>query len=283
MVRSIATFLILAMMATPMLAQDDRLDDLSFDEEPLQDEAVPYFAVGLGPVLNVAFPNVDALNTKAADMGLDEMSTPVIQWGAEIFTAIGLIPNVRAGFSWVSGTSRNSKDNVDLGQGASGTRSMEYNLSNRTIHVDYAIVPAKGLAILPGVGLGFGTQTTLELPEHHGRYLGELRRCTQHLLGTGAQYPDARPASEHRVRLYPVHRSPCRGGLQLAVQRQRLERQPRRHRERSSGRPEHERLQRSDRSVRRPLQLIRGLVAQRLEQRTHNPLAAGSNPAGPTM
>ena len=33
------------------------------------------------------------------------------------------------------------------------------NVSNRTIHVDYAIVPAKGLAILPGVGFGFGTHT----------------------------------------------------------------------------------------------------------------------------
>lgn len=27
---------------------------------------------------------------------------------------------------------------------------------------------------------------------------------------------------------------------------------------------------------------MKGLLAQRLEQRTHNPLVAGSNPAGPT-
>jgi len=161
MVRSVATFLTLVLLATPLMAQDDRLDDLSFDEAPLQDEAVPYFAVGLGPVLNIAFPNVDALNTMATspEMGLDAVSTPVIQWGAEIFTAIGLVPNVRAGFSWVSGTSRTTKENVDLGNETTGTRSIEYNLSNRTIHVDYAIVPAKGLALLPGVGLGFGTQT----------------------------------------------------------------------------------------------------------------------------
>jgi len=159
MVRSIATLLTLILLATPILAQDDRLDDLSFDEAPLQDEAVPYFAVGLGPVLNVAFPNMDALNARTGDLGLGDMNTPVIQWGAEMFTAIGLIPNVRAGFSWVSGTSRSSKDNLDLGDGVTGTRAIEYNLSNRTIHIDYAIVPTKGLAILPGVGFGFGTQT----------------------------------------------------------------------------------------------------------------------------
>lgn len=140
-------------------AQDDRLDDLSFDESPLQDEVVPYFAVGLGPVFNVAFPNVDDLNAAAQAMGLDALSTPMIQWGAEIFTAVGIIPNLRVGFSWVAGSTQTSAPNVDLGNDLTGTRTMAYSLSHRTIHVDYALVPAKGLAILPGLGFGFGSQT----------------------------------------------------------------------------------------------------------------------------
>ena len=160
MLRSISTLIAIALLTVPVLAQDDRLDDLSFDEAPLQEESVPYFAVGLGPVLNVAFPNLDDLNTRAEGMGLDDMSSPVLQWGAEIFTAVGIVPNLRVGFSWISGTSRTSMSNIDIDNaGTMGSRSMEYNLSNRTIHVDYAVVPVKGFAILPGVGFGFGTQT----------------------------------------------------------------------------------------------------------------------------
>jgi len=159
MLRSVAALLTLTLLAGPVFAQDDRLDDLSFDEAPLQDEAVPYFAVGLGPVLNVSFPNVDAANARAAELGLDELSSPMIQWGAEIFTAIGIVPNVRVGFSWIAGSTTSTKSEVDLGDGTLGSRSLEYSLSNRTILVDYAIVPAKGLAILPGAGFGFGTQT----------------------------------------------------------------------------------------------------------------------------
>lgn len=144
-------------------AQDDRLDDLSFDETPLQDEVVPYFAVGLGPAFTVSFPDMTALDARAQQLGLDALPGPMMQWGAEIFTAVGIIPNLRVGFSWLAGSSTTSKSNIDLSGGQPvqvlGTRTMSYAASNRTIHVDYAFVPAKGLSVLPGLGFGFGTQT----------------------------------------------------------------------------------------------------------------------------
>ncbi|MGA0045228.1 MAG: hypothetical protein ACO3I4_03125 [Candidatus Kapaibacteriota bacterium] len=159
MVRWLCAITLVITGTLSLSAQDDRLDDLSFDESPLQDEVVPYFAVGLGPVFNVAFPNVEDLNAAAQTMGLDALSTSMIQCGAEIFTAVGIVPNLRVGFSWVAGSTQTSKSNVDLGDGVSGTRTMAYTMSNRAIHVDYALVPAKGLAILPGLGFGFGSQT----------------------------------------------------------------------------------------------------------------------------
>ena len=48
---------------------------------------------------------------------------------------------------------------ITPGDSITGKRSAEYNLRTIGIHVDYALVPTKGLAILPGVGIGFGTQT----------------------------------------------------------------------------------------------------------------------------
>lgn len=157
MKRTLAIFFLLAISLTPMMAQDDRLDELGFEEAPLKDEPIPYFAVGVGPILNVAFPNIDDVNARAVELGLDEMSTPMLQWGVEIFSAIGVIPNVRAGFSWVNGEVKTNKSMTVDGQ--SVDRAMNYDMSLATIYADYAIVPTKGLAILPGLGFGWGTQT----------------------------------------------------------------------------------------------------------------------------
>ena len=161
MLRTITLLLVAFMVAVPMTAQDDRLDELDFDEAPLEDEAVPYFAVGIGPVLNIAFPNLDDLNTRASDLGLGEMPTPMFQWGVEAFTAIGFVPNIRVGFTWFNGTSNvSSGDFSDItGDGTLLKREQQYDVSSSTIVVDYAFVLAKGLALAPGVGFGWSTQT----------------------------------------------------------------------------------------------------------------------------
>lgn len=157
MVRSfVAAFASLCIL-TPALAQDDRLDELSFDEEQLKEEVVPYFAIGVGPVFNFALPSTTDVNARAAALGLSDMKTPMVQVGAEIFAAIGVVPNVRLGFSWVAGTSTASKD---LTVGATSVkRTMNYSITSRAFHLDYAITPMKSLSILPGVGFGWGEQS----------------------------------------------------------------------------------------------------------------------------
>ena len=163
MTRSIASIIFGLLVALPLVAQDDEIDDLTFEEVELQDEDVPYFAVGLGPVLSLSFANVTDLNARNAPLGIPEFGTTAVQWGAELFTAIGVVPDVRLGFSYVSGTSRAVSGNTMLlmanGDSVAGKNSAEYNLRNLGIHADYAFVPVKGLAILPGIGLGFGSQT----------------------------------------------------------------------------------------------------------------------------
>ncbi len=137
-------------------AQDDRLDELDFDEAPIRDEAVPYFAVGVGFGATVSWLPMDDVNVRAQESELGAMSTPMILWGGEVFAAIGVIPNVRLGFSWMGGLNTQSTD-VPVGD-QSMKRTMEYLASHSTFHAEYAIAIAKGLAIVPGTGIGFSNQ-----------------------------------------------------------------------------------------------------------------------------
>jgi len=154
MTRSLIAILVALTLVSTSWAQDEKLDDLSFEEAPLKDEAVPYFAIGVGPVFNFAFASTADVNSRAAAIGLGEVSSPVFQIGAEIFTAVGVIPNLRLGFSWTSGSNSSTAD-VTVGS-VFVQRSMRYGITSRTFHLDYAWVPVKSLAILPGVGFGWG-------------------------------------------------------------------------------------------------------------------------------
>jgi len=157
--RILAALVAISLTTSVVIAQDDKLDDLTFEEMPLKDESVPYFAVGVGPTLSLYMPNYDDVNALGAKLGIGTMSGPIAQWGGEIFTAIGVVPNMRVGFSWVTGNNSASKDTVLVSGGPSYTRAIKYNVSMRTLKIDYAIVPFKSFAIIPGVGLGFGTLT----------------------------------------------------------------------------------------------------------------------------
>ncbi|HLP29623.1 MAG TPA: hypothetical protein VK147_13375 [Candidatus Didemnitutus sp.] len=154
--RSLIAILMALATLSPLWAQDEKLDDLSFEEAPLKDEAIPYFAVGVGPAFNFVFNSMTDVNARAKELGIGELQTPVFQLGAEIFTAIGVIPNVRLGFSWVSGSTSSSAD-VKVNNVAV-KRTLLYGISSRTFHLDWAWVPVKSLAILPGLGVGWGDQ-----------------------------------------------------------------------------------------------------------------------------
>jgi len=141
-----------SMIAT---AQDDRLNSLNFDEEPLPEETTPYSAIGVGPVLNLFMPNVTDVNAKAASLGLPNLSSPLLTFGAEFYTAVGIVPDVRIGFSWLSGTISSSGD-FNAPGGTSVRKSVDYSVSTKTIHIDYALRVSPSFTILPGAGICWG-------------------------------------------------------------------------------------------------------------------------------
>ena len=133
-------------------AQDDKLDKLSFEESPLLDEKQPYFAVGGGFLGTFLFTNFDELNVSSTAFGVGEFKSPVFLTGAQGFTAIGVIPNIRIGVLSVGG-----KATSQVTDTASITKTIEYSTSLTGLTLDYAIQPFKHFAVVPGVMLGFGT------------------------------------------------------------------------------------------------------------------------------
>jgi hypothetical protein len=146
-------------LSVNLFAQDDRLDDFSFDEEPLQEESVPYFALGGGGTVNFAFVNYDDINsfiTSAENNTmLDEMDGQMLTWGFEIFTGVVFVPNMRAGYYYTNGAKISSKD-VDI-NGTMYNRNLEFRALQHGINLEYAWSPVKSFAFVPGVGIGWGT------------------------------------------------------------------------------------------------------------------------------
>lgn len=194
MKRSLAALFAFTLLATTLVAQDDKLDDLTFEEMPLKDESVPYFAVGVGPTLSLFMPNYDDVNnTLGKQLGMEALSGPMFQWGGEIFTAIGVVPNMRVGFSWITGNKSVSRDSTPAETGSSKiTRTMKYSVSMRTIKIDYAFVPFKSFAVIPGLGGGFGTLTLEAYQSAANRSYGDYTT----LPATG---PDAYTVLERSV------------------------------------------------------------------------------------
>jgi len=136
-------------------AQDDKLDKLSFEDSPLLDEKPPYFAVGGGFLGTFLFTNFDELNNTATSFGVGEFKSPIFLTGAQGFTAIGVIPNIRLGVLSVGGKATSQKDTTVAIVPV--TRTMEYSTSLTGFTVDYAIQPFKHFAVIPGVMFGLGT------------------------------------------------------------------------------------------------------------------------------
>lgn len=156
MKKLILLFTFILFYSITIFAQDEYLDELEFGEQPLSEQKPPYFAIAGGYNGNFLFINVKDLNNhlKAKNFNFDEFKSPFFMSGAEGFVAIPFIPNVRIGFLGLGGSQTNKKDitisSVDYKQ------SIEFSFSYQGLLIDYAFVPMKSLAILPGLGIGWG-------------------------------------------------------------------------------------------------------------------------------
>jgi hypothetical protein len=135
-------------LATSLFAQDDKLNQFSFEDVPTEDVRPPYFAVSGGPTATWLFTNLGDVNSFVGGITGGTYSSPLLMFGAEGFFAIGFIPNVRAG---VMGAA-----SVNVLQNDAKTRRVEYALSLTGLILDYAITPLKGFSIIPGVAGGLG-------------------------------------------------------------------------------------------------------------------------------
>ncbi len=160
-----ALFLLLfALVATTRLfAQDDELDNFSFETEPLKSESNPYFSVGAGYQLTFLSLNYDEINKYVADkLGLDKFEGIFTLGGVHGFTGLVVIPNTRLGFYGISGSKFTEKENSSTNL----KRTAELKVVINGFSIDYGIVPVKSLAVLPGLNFGWGNYTleTTETP-----------------------------------------------------------------------------------------------------------------------
>jgi hypothetical protein len=147
----LAALILLCAVNTNVCAQDDKLKDFTFDEVPTEEAKPPYFAAAGGFIAMPMVQDFTKLNETVGAVVGGSFNTPLWLLGGQGFVAIGVIPNVRLGLFSVAGSSSRESESGGV------TRRAEYNVSMTGLSVDYAIMPFKGFAVLPGVNLGAGT------------------------------------------------------------------------------------------------------------------------------
>ncbi len=144
-------------------AQQDELDlsQLEIPQAP-EEVSIPYFGIGGGFAGIFLFPTLDELNQKTQSWGLGEFSVPLFLGGAEGFTAIGIVPNVRVGIFGVGGSKRLQRS-FQL-NGTEVTRTVELSVGMTGLSLGYAIVPFRSFTLLPILSAGWG-MLTIELAQ----------------------------------------------------------------------------------------------------------------------
>lgn len=129
-------------------AQDEDLDDLSFESYEYQETSPVYFVAGGGFTGSFIFQDLEPLNSEINGLNIEKSN--IFMMGAEGFTAIPYLKNFRIGFSSISGTLESS---------FSGTETdwdVRYSLDYTSFAFNYAIIPFRSFAILPGINAGWG-------------------------------------------------------------------------------------------------------------------------------
>lgn len=151
--------IVLALLFTSiasMKAQDDRLDELTFEETVIQEEKIPYFGVGGGFVFSLFSPELQDVNAQLATAGLGGLTKPMTMTGAIGVATIGILPNVRVTISNLGGSIGTDEKAFTIGQ-KEYLRSASLSNAYTGFGFDYAFSLAKSLYLIPGVTGGWGT------------------------------------------------------------------------------------------------------------------------------
>jgi len=146
----------------PLRAQDEQIEDFSFEDLPEEEVSSFYEIVGIGVIGTAQFLNVEAVQQVAEQ--LFPQSTPAIDaplYCTGFYVAESFYPGkkFRFGFLYTAG-SRTQTGTTTIGSGNDTIqvqRRLEYGVSYNALTVDYAFVPASQLAIVAGLQLGWGS------------------------------------------------------------------------------------------------------------------------------
>lgn len=136
-----------------IFAQDES-SNIQFEESNVQIEKPPYFGLGGGYVGNFLFLNLEEVNNLCKSHDLEDIKSPLYLSGAQGFTAIGLVPNLRIGFSGYSGFKK-----VEKQEAYNTTKGLKCEVTYTAFGIDYGFVPFKSIAILPGLNFGWSKIT----------------------------------------------------------------------------------------------------------------------------
>lgn len=152
MFKNIFAFLFLTLCSVTLIfAQDNGNLNFQFEETETVEVKPPYFGLGGGYIGAFVFPKFDEVQKRF--FGFDELKGGIYLSGAEGFSAIAIIPNVRLGFFGFNGSKSYEKAQNDTTMGVS------YAIGFTGFSIDYGYVPFKSLALLGGANIGWSNIT----------------------------------------------------------------------------------------------------------------------------
>lgn len=160
--------LLLAILMAPlfMVAQDDEIDELPFDNEPLRDEGRAYFVLAGGMTFDWLMISEDHLNDFSENMPEElQLSGPIQLIGGQGVTGIPWVKNMRIGVfgyggsieSEISSFDETLVDGTPTGNSLEQQSSLTASMFGFSLH--YGYVPFEHFAILGGVNAGWGDMT----------------------------------------------------------------------------------------------------------------------------
>jgi len=150
-----------------LTAQDDEIDNLPFDNEPLRDEARTYFVLAGGITYDFLMINEDNLNSFLNNSDELKLSGPIQLTGGQGVLGIPWIKNLRLGVFGYGGSIESDVLERPAYIMVEGEPDKEISTSFQTnltasmfgFSVHYGYVPFEHFAILGGVNAGWGDVT----------------------------------------------------------------------------------------------------------------------------
>lgn len=137
-----------------MMSDDELLSGFDYEPSNEEESSNTYNILGLGWRFGATFhENKEFSDYMQSQFQMDEIAMPVIMNGFSAKVALTPTRKFSFGVQYLTGSKKFEKATLNAPL-EDYSRILKYHTSNLNISVDYAIVPFKNFAILPGVGFG---------------------------------------------------------------------------------------------------------------------------------